>query len=216
MLSRAVLFTSGIHTYCTPGCASREELAPDLDDTRPTTVDRGDIFNIPELQEDGPPTGVGTVNDGEDGLPHTADSGDYADSKKKCGNGGAKGSSKGGEKKALKPCVGSKFTAASLRQSLDDSISLAVVKMDLWTRVLKTLLTWRDREHGLSEGPRSDEIECIHAFEKSVRSVTKAAEKIKSSAENARRTLAISCARIYGVSMFTLRLVNVQCRPHAP
>ena len=168
--------------------------------------------------KDGPPTGAGAINDVEDGprvhhgpsgtssdgIPRTANSEDLAGPKngeKKGDNGGAKGGSKGGEKKGLKPCVGSKFTTASLRQTMDDSIGLAVVRKNLWTRVLTELLTWRDAQRGLSEGARSDQSECIDAFEASVRSAKTAAEKVKSAAENARRQLAISCAPTYGVSM---------------
>lgn len=167
--------------------------------------------------EYGPGLHHGSSSTSPDGLPHTADSEDLAGPKngvKKCDNGGEKGRSKGEEEKGLKPCAGTKFAAASLRPSLDDSIGLATAKKKLWTRVLTELLTWRNAQHGLSEGARSDQRECIDALETYVRSVITAIEKVKSAAENTRRQLAMSRKPIYGVSIFAQRLVNVQSRPY--
>lgn len=81
--------------------------------------------------EYGPGLHHGSSSASPDGLLHTADSEDLTGPKngvKKCDNGGEKRRSKGEEEKGLKPCVGSKFAAANLRQSLDELIGFAIVK----------------------------------------------------------------------------------------
>lgn len=202
-------FLAGIHTFCTPDCASYDKDAPDIEERRPTRAEQEDILDIPELEEGVSQSKGGAVSAGEDGdrrqedrpgsdnalpSPPPAGSTDVADT------GAGKGGATPAQKKTVKPCVGSKFTVASLLQSLDDSIRLAITKSNLWARTLVALTKVRETRVDLSGGESSEQEESLLALEAAVQHAQEAANKVSEAALAFQQKLETNAANVHGVS----------------
>lgn len=111
------------------------------------------------------------------------------------------GAKKSGKKK-LRPCVGSQFTAASLRQSLDDAVGLSTVKEQLWDRILLSISS--EREAGAGGGAESLSVAgktLLESFHQAATDAKDAARKVLRVADTTRAQLDVACTGVYGVSV---------------
>lgn len=211
-----ILFLAGIHTYCTPDCASYDKDAPENEEPRPTREEPEDILDIPELEEGVTQSEEGAVAAGEDGdrrqedtsgadnaPPSTRPDGSPDGADTEAGavtHSSSKGGATSAQKKTIKPCVGSKFTVASLLQSLDDSIRLANTKEHLWARTSVALAKTRRTRVDLLGEESSEQMESLDALEAAVNNAKAKAEKVSEAALAFQQSLEMNVADAHGVS----------------
>lgn len=160
------------------------------------TVEQPDIFDIEELRVDSEPDLGATAMPQNPVTRATPGAGD-AEASSAAGVGEHSG--KKGGKKSLRPCRGSQFTAASLRQTLDDTVSLSKVKEQLWVRVSLTILSFRAAGGAESLSDRGKAM--LDSFYQAVMDAKGAARRVSDVADSTRADLERACAGVHGVSV---------------
>lgn len=188
------------HEYCSPECAGAEREVALLE---PRDIgQQPDIFDIEELREAVP--GVGR-EEGHTGVEQTlgpdpaAENTVAADAGVGVGSGGGGAKKKGQAKKTATLCAGSSFTAASVRQTLDDVLRLASVKEKLWARVRQEIQKFRG-EPGASDTVSQRASHLLSSLDAEVGAAARTATLCVQAADRWRGKLEQACAGAYEVS----------------
>ncbi|CAM9179128.1 unnamed protein product [Ectocarpus sp. 8 AP-2014] len=187
-----VFHLQGVHKYCSSGCAGAEEHLAEEEEPRAGKVVQPDIFDIEQLRGVSEP-GLGATAMPQSPIKRATPGAGGADAS--LAGGAEQDGAKKGEKKSLR-CRGSQFTAASLRQTLDDTVSLSKVKEQLWVRCSSVILSSRTAggTESLSESGKA----MLDSFYQAVMDAKSAARRVSDMSNSTRTDLERACAAVHG------------------